>query len=349
MTHSIPKMSGLVAGVALALGLALPAAAQKVDGPKVTWNFNMFGAKRAATWGQEELARQLSDATGGNFTMNIHYGDALGPARESIDALSIGAYDMSLIASGFTPGKLPVIEGGALPFLPTPTIYHATELREALYYHPAAKTDVARWGTITIMQVPFGVNEWIGKGNPPLTLADWKGKRVRALGGDARAMQLLGAVVANMPQPEVYGGIERGMLDGVSSLPYAHVAFKLHEISNWYTTNMGLSSPASVLLASTKTYNALTPQYKKLLADLSPPIMRKWIDVFKRDDDAGIEVYKAKGMRGIAYPEAELEKLRGSVKPIWDDWVADVTKKGYNGQDVLDTMIKAAKATKVPG
>lgn len=349
MSISVFKMSGLVAGVALAVGLAMPAAAQKVEGPKVTWNFNMFGPKRAATWGQEELARLMSEATGGNFTMNIHYGDVLGPARESLDALNIGAYDMSLVASGFIPGKLPVIEGGALPFLPIPTVYHATALREVLVNHPAGKADVARWGTFNIMQVPFAINEFIGKGAPPLTLADWKGKRVRALGGDARAMQLLGAVATNMPAPEIYGAVERGMLDGISSLPYAHAAFKLQEITNWYTLNMGLSSPTSLLLASSKTYDALPPQYKKLLADLAPGVLRKWIDVFKEDDDKAIELFKARGMRGITYPEAELAKLGTSVKPIWDDWVAVVNKQGFNGQELLDKMIEAAKATKVPG
>jgi len=349
MVRSVFKVAGFVAGVALATGVAMPASAQKVEGPKVAWNFNMFGIKRAATWGQEELARQLEEATGGNFTMRIHYGDALGPARESIDALKIGAYDMSLIATGFTPGKLPVMEGSALPFLPIPTVYHATELREALVHDPAGKADVARWDTVVIMQVPFAINEFIGKGEPPLTLAGWKGKRVRALGGDAKAMQLLGAVATNMPAPEIYGAVERGMLDGISSLPYAHAAFKLQEVSDWYTVNMGLSSPASLLLASKKTYDALPPQYKKLLADLSPPIMRKWIDVFKADDDKAIALFNAKNMTPVTYPETELEKLRGSVKPIWDGWTAAVDKQGHDGKALLDRMIKAANATKAPG
>lgn len=349
MNISVSRVSGLIAGLAAIIGLAAPALAQNVGGPKVAWNFNMFGNKRAVTWGQEELARQLSEATGGNFTMTIHYGDALGPARESIDALSIGAYDMSVIVPGYTPGKLPVMEATGLPFLPVPTIHHASAVREALLAHPASKADVARWGAVTTMQVPIGINEFIGKGAPPLTLAAWKGKRVRAVGGDARAMQLLGAVASSMPQAEVYGGVERGMLDAISSLPYAHVAFKLHELTNWYTTNMGISTPASYVMASNKSYDALPPQYKKLIADLSPPIVRRWIDVFKRDDDSAVDAYKARGMTPVTYPDAELDKLRSAAKPIWDEWIALVAKQGHNGQDILDKMIQAAKAAKVSG
>ncbi|MFO1189072.1 MAG: TRAP transporter substrate-binding protein DctP [Alphaproteobacteria bacterium] len=349
MSMAVFKMSGWVVGAALAVGMALPAAAQKVEGPKVTWNFNMYGPKRAATWGQEELARQLSDATGGNFTMTIHYGEVLGPPREALDGLSIGAFEMAIVGSGFTPGKIPVIEGSALPFLPTPTIYHATEVREALFFHPSGLADIARWGAVTIMQVPLAINEFMGKGKPPLTLAEWKGKRFRALGGDARALQLVGASGVNIPAPEIYGGVERGMLDGMSTAPYAFVSFRLHEISTWYTTNMGLSSASFLLPASKKSYDALPPQYQKLLHDLSPGVMRKWIEVFNADDNKAIELFKAKGLMPIAYPAAELEKLRSSVRPIWDEWIATVNKQGYNGAELLDVMIKAANATKVPG
>jgi len=349
MSGFVLKAAAMVGAFGLALGIGGPGFAQKVEGPKVAWNFNMYGQKRAASFGQEELARQLSAATGGNFTMTIHYGEVLGPPREALDGLSIGAFDMALVGSGFTPGKIPVIEGSALPFLPTPTIYHATEVREALFFHPSGLADVARWGAVTIMQVPLAINEFMGKGKPPLTLADWKGKRFRALGGDARALQILGASGVNMPAPEIYGGVERGMLDGMSTAPYAFVSFRLHEISAWYTTNMGLSSASFLLPASKKSYDALPPQYRALLHDLAPGVMREWIEVFKADDDKAIALFKAKGLTPVAYPESELVKLRGSVRPIWDDWVANVTKQGYDGAALLDAMIQAATATKVPG
>jgi TRAP-type C4-dicarboxylate transport system substrate-binding protein len=112
---------------------------------------------------------------------------------------------------------------------------------------------------------------------------------------------------------------------------------------------MGLSSASFLMPASKKSYDALPPQYQRLLHDLSPPAMRKWIEVFKEDDDKAIALFKAKGLVPVTYPEAELAKLRNSVRPIWDEWIASVNKQGYNGTELLDVMIKAANATKVPG
>jgi TRAP-type C4-dicarboxylate transport system substrate-binding protein len=280
--------------------------------------------------------------------LNVHYGEALAPAREALDGLSIAAYEMALVGAGFMPGKIPVIEGTGLPFLPTPTHYHTTAVREALFYHPSGRADLARWNTIPIMQVPLGSNEFMGKGTPPRMLADWKGKRVRALSGDAKAMQLLGAAPANLPAPEVYGAVERGLLDAMSSQLQAFDSFRMQEICNWYTTNMSLSSPAFVLGASKKAFDALPPQYRQLLTDLSPGVMRAWLELYREADDKAVELYKARGMTAILFPESELQTLRGSIKPVWDEWVASVNRQGYNGQDLIDVMVKAAERTKAP-
>jgi len=348
MNRSIRHVLALVSATAIGAGLAAPAAAASVEGPKVTWNISMFGPKRGLTYGVEELARVVAEATGGSFAMNVHYGETLGPAKEMLDGLNIGAFDLAMVASGFTPGKLPVIEGSALPFLPTPTIYHAVAMRDGFYRHPAPNADVGRWGATLVMQGPFSSFEFVGRGAPPLALADWKGKRVRATGGDARAMQLLGAAPTSLASTEYYAGLERGILDAVSSLPYAHIVYRLHEISTWYTTNLALSTAASPVLASTRSINALPPQYRKLIADSAPGVVERWTKVLLEDDLKGIEQFKARGMRAITYAEPELARLRAAIRPIWDEWVADMNKRGNNGQELLDLMIESAGKARLP-
>jgi TRAP-type C4-dicarboxylate transport system substrate-binding protein len=195
----------------------------------------------------------------------------------------------------------------------------------------------------------YSTNEFVGKGRPPLTLADWKGKRVRALGGDARAMQLLGASATPLPSTEIYTGLERGMLDGASSLFYAHAAFKLQDVTNWYTTNLSLSSPSVIISSSNKAFNALPPQYQKLMLDSVPASIDGWIKAFQEDDQKGLDAFKAKGLQAITYPEDELARLRGLVQPIWDDWVADMDKRGHPGKQLLQIMLDGAKIEKKTG
>ena len=347
MTTSLRLMTASVTAGLMALGLAVPSQAQqKVEGPKVEWNFGMYGNKRAATAGFEELSRLVGEATNGNFNIKINYGEVLGPSKEALDAIKIGAYEMTLAVSGFTPGKLPVVEGLGLPFLPTPTIRHVLAMREGFMKHPTALAEVASWDATLITPMPIASNEFLGKGKPPQTLADWKGLRVRALSGDAKAMRLIGAVPQNVPTPETYGALERGLLDAASTLYYAHASFRTHEVTNWYTTNMSLSSAPSLVLAGRKAFDALPAQYKKLVMDSVKPSNEYWMKVLTEDDAKALELFKQKGLVAVTMPEREMDQLREMVKPIYQEWIDDMNKRGHKGQELFDLMIKSAQAYK---
>ena len=60
--------------------------------------------------------------------------------------------------------------------------------------------------------------ELLGKGKPPVALADWKGMTVRAGGGLGRAMKKLGATPTTSTATEVYTGHPAGH-DAGSVLP----------------------------------------------------------------------------------------------------------------------------------
>src|SRR3546814_5652949 len=52
-------------------------------------------------------------------------------------------------------------------------------------------------------------------------------------------LRRLGSVPTTVPAPEVYTSLERGMVEAASfPFTYSHVAYKLNEISTWYTSNM---------------------------------------------------------------------------------------------------------------
>jgi len=339
-------MSGCLTAVALGVaGLLFPQAslAAKVDGPKISWDLSTWGAKRAATAGAEELARLVGEATDGNFTIKIHYGEVLGPIREALDALNIGAFQMTYTVPAYTPGKLPTFEGLSLPFLPAPTPAHMKSMRAGFMGSAAPHRDAARWGVslITVQQNP--PTQMLGKGRPPRTLNDLKGLRVRAIGGDAAAMKLIGAVPQNMPLTEVYGGLERGLLDAAASVNSSLAAYKLQELANWYTTNFAVSLPGGVILASAKAMDSLPPQYRKLILDSVPAVNDHWMKVDLREDEVAIEAFKAKGLSPVTFPESDLEALRQQVRPIWDAWVEQLDKLGYNGKELLQVLLDSAR------
>ncbi|NJO24030.1 MAG: hypothetical protein HC868_15285 [Sphingomonadales bacterium] len=159
-------------------------------------------------------------------------------------------------------------------------------------------------------------------------------------GGIGDAMGRLGAVLSTVPATEVYTAIERGTVDAVSfPYTYAHVAYQIHTVANWYTSNM---SPGTTECASVINKDALAklpPQYKQLLDGAKEPAYAALIKAYVDIDKVNEPMFKAK-LTEIVYTDAELKKFQETVgRPVWDKWVAD-NKGKFDAQNVLDTLLR---------
>lgn len=317
---------------------ALPAAAAD---PKVAWNFAMFGPpKRPYTASIEDLAKQVSDRTKGEFTITIHYNEILAPAKEMIDGLKIGAFEAGAWLGYYAPGKNPALTGLDLPFLPFPTLESVRRTFDVYMAHPVLVAEMARWDTRYFFAPGTPPNEATGKGKPPTQLSDWKGQRVRAAGVLGTAMKALGAVPTSMPVPEVYGALERGLLDSVATTLAGFAPYRLYEVCNWYTTNLSGGTPSAVHLVSAKAWHSLPEAYRQAIAD-SRSAADKAQDI-ANDEGAKktIQLYQERGRIAITYtPEqlAEIQRIAGQL--VWDAWVAEMKDKGIPGKELLDLLI----------
>lgn len=334
----------LIVGLLLAPGPLL-AGGEMVEGPKVSWNLSVWGGKRAFTAGMETLAEVVSKRTNGKFTIKIHYAEALSPARENLDGLKLGAFEAAVFCSSYHPGKNFAMTVLDLPFLPTPSLDVIRAVHEALFTHPAVVKEMAQWGSRPLMSNPLPQYEFMGAGSPPRTLDDWKGKRVRALGGIGDAMRTLGAVPTTVPAPEVYTSLERGVVDAASfPFSYAHGAYKLHEVSKWYTSNMALGSVFCPTATTIGAWKGLPEQYRKLLDEAREPAYQALKAAYDKADKKWIPLFKERGLADIRYTEAEREEfVKAGAKPVWDKWVQEATDKGIPGRELLDLVLSQAR------
>src|SRR3546814_14678650 len=114
-THT--RMPAGLAGAAssVAIGAAGGAAAAE----KVEWNLSVWGPARAYTAGVESLARHVEETSGGNFTLQVHYGQAISPAKEEHDGMKLSAFEIDSICTGYPPGKHQQKTGMTFHFLPS--------------------------------------------------------------------------------------------------------------------------------------------------------------------------------------------------------------------------------------
>jgi TRAP-type C4-dicarboxylate transport system substrate-binding protein len=341
------RMRALLAAfiIAPAFAVASTADAQTVQGPKVTWKVGAWGKPRAASKGIDWLAAYVKEQTGGNFVINVGYG-SYGEPKELLDLLSVGALEATNMCSSYHPEKHPAYTALDLPFLPFPNADVQQTVHEKFHQHPYIKQEMSKWKGFYFMSTLLPQYEFIGRGNPPKKLADWKGLRVRAIGGIGAAMAKIGAVPTSVDATEVYNLLERGAVDAASfPSTYAHGSYRTYEVGKWFTSNLSPGTQACPVVIGVEAWNKLPKQYQELLEKGKQQAYAEQKKAYGAADEQYLAEFRKKKLEFITYSNDELEQFRKiGAKPVWDEWVAEKTKQGIPAQELLNLILDTAKA-----
>ena len=96
------KLSAVSAAICL-VGLSL-GASPVIAAEKVNWNVSLWGKPRAWTEGIEAMSKAVSEKTGGNFSIKIHYG-GLSKPKENLDGIKLGAFQVAVFCASYIRAK----------------------------------------------------------------------------------------------------------------------------------------------------------------------------------------------------------------------------------------------------
>ena len=341
MCARLPYRIAFFVGLA---GLCCGADADTVEvaGPKLVWDVSLWGKPRAGTVVVDALAAQIEAKTGGDWQLRLHYGETLSKARENLDGLAIDAFQAAMICNFYHPRKNPALMALTLPFLPMNTWQDNRRVREAVYAHPAVVKELARWNAMAYTSSFLPQYEFLGRGQPPLVLADWKGLTVRAGGGLGQAMRRLGATPTSSTATEVYTGVQQGTMDAASfPFTYSHVAYRIHEVSHWFTGNLSPGTADCPLAFSQTAYAALPVVYKQLLADVKEEVVLAQIQAYVDVDARNLPMLRAR-LREIRYSDDQLAAFRARAgKPVIEEWIAQ-NQNLFDARGLVQTIFAAA-------
>ena len=340
----------LLGAAAAALGfagapLATAQAAETVEGPRVHWNFALWGKPRASNTAISNFAEWLPERTGGKFTMTIHWG-TLSKPRAVLDGLALGAFQGGAFCASYYPAKLPAHTGLDLPFLPINNFKALQGVTEDYYNHKILKKETKKWNSFFHMSSLLPLYEVVGKGDVPKSLADWKGMRIRALGQQGKAMEALGAVPTTMPAPDVYTSMDRGLIDAAGFAYYAHESYRTYELGNWFTDGLDVGSIACGSLYNTDAFNGLPKQYQALFQEFKADDKGypAQIAAYTRTEEELPGHFEKSGLTRIKVTTEEREaskKIGG--QPVWDGWVKQMTDDyRYDGKALLQILLDSA-------
>jgi TRAP-type C4-dicarboxylate transport system substrate-binding protein len=342
----------LVGALMLMAGSAVITPAQAMetkycDGPKTTWKVSIWGKRRGVTEGIEYASKKINEQTCGNFNMKLYYGEQLSKSKENLDALKVGAIEMAMVCSSYHPAKIPAVGVLDLPFLPIKAGDWDTLLKvyDTLWERKELKDDLARWNARRYLQNLLPMYEYMGRGEPPKGVADLKGKRLRALGGMGASAKAMGAVPTTVPASETYTALQRGTVDAIGfPFTYTFNAYKLDEISDWFTSNLSAGNVNCFMADRIDAYNALPEQYKTIMAEVVPGAYQAMIDDYATKDKKNLAAWRANPkLTEVQFSDADLDKFREiGGAPIWKQWVEENKEMVPAAQNLLDLVMKTA-------
>ncbi|MFW2367323.1 MAG: TRAP transporter substrate-binding protein DctP, partial [Desulforhopalus sp.] len=175
---------------------------------------------------------------------------------------------------------------------------------------------------------------------PIRKLEDMKGLKIIAQGFDPDAAKALGAVIVNVPYPDIYTSFQQGIVDAVLWVDPGFIPYKIYELAKYHTT-LNLSAQHIDTCINQETFNGLPKDLQQTFYDFQ---QRMAYAVAKR---AGIDfkqkakkIYKENGVEMINLPPEEIDRWKAAMKPVLDKWVAKHEANGLPAAELLSDIEK---------
>jgi len=327
--------------------LMLSSTALAAEKEIIKWHVSLWGPLGARVWPIQWWAEEMEKRTDGRFKAILHPGAELSPPKQQLDGIRAGLYEMAHFCPLYAPGKAPLGMIFSNPCIIPIGLKNIAKLELAFMEHPAAtKLMEERWNAVYMGLSHTRPNYTFLGTKPVRSMEGLKGQRIRIGGKTGELFKKLGAAPVMMPAPEVYEAVSKGILDQSYFANASHYGYKIHEVSDYYTYNVGAGSGMLwALVANKDAWDALPGDIKKIHKELAKELMLERlpneVDIFTKQTI--YTEWKKKGIEFIEFPAKDRQKLIESAEPMWGKWAESVEKQGLPGKDILDYILKKKK------
>ena len=291
----------------------------------------------------------VTEKTGGRVQFEEYYGGALGGARDQLDNLKAGVFDIAPWIGSIDPAKTPMSDFYIQPWVPSTDLMIRQRINYEMFQLPALREEAAKWDAMQLPWQPIMADDYrlYTTDKPVKNLDELKGLKLMSAGGIGEALALAGAGVVTMPWPELYDALSKGVVDGSASALPTVMGYKIYEVVKYRTEfKIGLEHPQHFIKLS--VYNKLPKDIQKILIDSSKDMWEYLAGEEVGFVKSAFEAFEANGVTVMDFPAAEQKKFEDLyVERVLESWVEKWEAKGMPAREVMDAYrAVAAKYTK---
>lgn len=339
------KRRDLLAGAGLAaLATGLAACGREDGGPGAgrddgkprhwkmvtSWPANFPGLGTGAS----DLARLITEASGGRLTVKVYAGGELVPPFEVFDAVSRGTAEMGHSAAYYWKGK----HEAAPFFCAVPFGFNAQEMNGWLYHGGGLELWRELYAQFDL--VPFAAGntgvQMAGWFNREIrSLADLRGLKMRIPGLGGEVMARVGATPVNLPGAELFTAMQSGAIDATEWVsPYNDLAFGLHRVAQYcYYPGWQEPGPALECMIHKPAFDGLPEDLQTLVAACCRAVNEAMLAEYTaRNQQALEQLVDEHGVKFLPLPKDVLGALRHATTAVLEEAAArdPFTRKVYD-------------------
>ncbi|WP_197046639.1 TRAP transporter substrate-binding protein [Oceanobacillus salinisoli] len=274
----------------------------------------------------EEIAKDITEASNGRLTVEMHASGEIVQPTELLDAVESGTVDAIHSWDGYWVGKVPQVAlFASVPMGLNEQEYagwitqgEGRELWQQAY-------DEAGYN-LKILDAGAGTPEIFYHSNVPIrALEDFKGLKVRAVGDWGAILDRVGASVVSVNGSELYQSLERGVVDAVEySGPASNLPLGFHEVAEYLITP-SLHQPGSVssFIINQKKWDELPGDLKEIVRLATENMWGKGFSLLAKEDMQAMSEYRKLEEEGqieiIRFEEESQKELKQIIDQYYEE------------------------------
>jgi TRAP-type C4-dicarboxylate transport system substrate-binding protein len=288
----------------------------------------------------EKWAETVEEESGGRLKVTIYPGGALGKPPDQYDSAVKGITDIAFGLQSYTAGRFPLTSVLRLPFMVSSGEQGSAVLWDLYQKYLKDEYQDAK----VLWMFCHGPGQIMTTRKEVKTLQDMKGLKLRTPGAVmSRVLRAFGAIPVTTPITQVYTGLERRTLDGLSGPWEIMLPFKLYEKVQ-YVTEANIYTQTFFMAMNKEKYESLPEDLRKIIdANSGKEMSIRAGKAYDAADEPSREVSIENGVSVYTLPEAERARWKEAAMPIRENWVTEMEAKGLPGREVLDYTLKALK------
>jgi TRAP-type mannitol/chloroaromatic compound transport system substrate-binding protein len=235
---------------------------------RVNWKMQSAFSSQLVVIGEtvHRFEQNVAIMSGDSLRIKAFEPNALVPALEGFDAVSLGSIDAMWGASAYHVGKIPALSWfTAVPFGPRAGEYLAwlrygggDEIYDEIYAEHGVK------GLHCLIIAPEA-SGWFRK--EIMSLEDFKGLKVRYGGLAAKVLAKMGASTQLLAPGDIFAALDRGTIDAAEfSMPAIDQDMGLHQVAqHYYFPGWHQQATSGELLINLAKWNSLSEQHRKII------------------------------------------------------------------------------------